>query len=217
MKDLPLFDGLKPEERMKILDLAVKREFAPGHLLFEEGREKEALYLITRGQVKLWKALPGGKKVTIWIAGPGDVLGEDSLFKDGAHQKSATVTEEAFICTCFKSEFERFVKENPDLAVRIIKSLGEKLSQSESWRGLLAGHDKKTQLGQLLLRLSGKFGRSTDEGNRTALEITHQELAQFLGASRVTVTNSLSELPGVKTENSHIHLEKDRLEGFIEG
>ncbi len=70
MKDLPLFDGLKPEERMKILDLAVKREFEPGHLLFEEGKEKEALYLITRGQVKLWKSLPGGKRVTIWIAGP---------------------------------------------------------------------------------------------------------------------------------------------------
>jgi len=216
MKDLPLFDGLKPEERMQILDLAVKREFEPGHLLFEEGREKEALYLITRGQVKLWKSLPGGKRVTIWMAGPGDVLGEDSLFKDATHQKSATVNEEAFICTCFKSEFERFVKGNPGLAVRIIKSLGEKLSQSESWRGLLAGHDKKTQLGQLLLRLSGKFGSSADEGDGIELEITHQELAQFLGASRVTVTNSLSELPGVKTENSHLHLEKERLEGFIE-
>ncbi len=215
MKDLPLFDHLKPEQRMSILELAAKHDYGAGRTLFHEGEDKKALYLITKGKVKLWKSFPGGKKVTLWIARPGDVLGEDSLFVSTKHRKNATTIEDSFICACYKSEFELFVKDNPELAVRIIKNLGEKLSHSENWRGLLAGHDKKSQLGRLMIRLADRFGTARNGSTKIDLDVTHRDLADFLGASRVTVTNSLGALPGVKTDNSHIRVDREKLEGFL--
>lgn len=212
MKDLSLFKGLSSLEKLAIPTLAVKKEYKKGSILFQEGEDQSALYLITSGKVKVSKIFKDGTLVTLRLAGPGEILGESALFSEKKHPTTATVVEDAFICACLKEDFERFICQHPEVGLKMIKTMGRKLSASTQWIGELAGRRKRGQLRMLLIRLAEKFGVDTGPEIKIDVKLTHQDLAEFLGASRVTVTNALHEIPGVKSKNKYLYITKKALE-----
>jgi len=201
MSQLSIFEGLSNKELLMIPSFAQGRLYEKGEILFNEGEEMEAIYLIKSGQVKLSKVFKNGKEITLQLINNDQVLGENALFSDTTHSFTAKVVEDAFICACTKEEFERVITEYPQVGMKIIKTLGQKLSQLTERVNSLTIYDVKGRLVNLLFHLSEEYGIETSQGVKIDLTLTHQDLAEFIGASRVMVTKALNQLNGIVNQD----------------
>lgn len=197
MKELSIFNELSSKELLMVPSFAHKRRYQPGEVLFTEGAEMDAIYLIKSGQIKLSKVFRNGKEITLQMIGSDQILGENALFSDSQHAFTAQVVEEAFVCACTKQEFEQLIGDYPQVGLKIIKALGKKLDQFAKRMDSLTIYDVKGRLVNLFFHLSEEYGIDTSRGVVIDLELTHQNLAEFVGASRVMVTQALSQLDGV--------------------
>lgn len=194
LRELPLFEGLSASDFTQICLRAAKLRAAKGQCLFHQGEPADAVYLIKEGKVKLVQVTPEGRAVILDVAGPGEVFGEMALFQDQPQPFTAIALEEAKLCRFDRHQFEDMIRNNPAAAISIIGYLARKLYDSMQQTGEVTGAPVRDKLLRLLLRLADKYGRRTPDATVIELEITQQELADMVGASRVMVANVLKQL-----------------------
>lgn len=204
MLDLPFFDGLLPEEKLGLLRFVRKKLLKKGEILYYDGNPVESVYLVKEGRVKLSKCFRDGKEVIIGFRGTDEILGEEALFKDYEHNSTAVITEDSFICVCRKKDFEKVIKENPKLAIKIIKNLGQKLQDNTIKISNMVTRNVRERVRFLLSQLAREYGIKTNKGLLIDLKLTHQEIADLVGASRVMVSRVLSELDEISTNRGEI-------------
>ncbi|WP_342741342.1 helix-turn-helix domain-containing protein [Desulfoscipio geothermicus] len=135
-----------------------------------------------------------GKEVILQVVGKGEVLGEATLFREGAQPTSAIALETARVCSLSRRHLEYIIRESPDLAMQVILSLGNRLYHTwEQVTELRTGSTREKVL-NLLIRLAGEHGEPCPEGTKIKLYLTQQDIADFVGASRVMVVQALKEL-----------------------
>lgn len=207
MKELSLFSNLDYLEREKVGKLAGKKVYYKGDFIFREGDPANTIYLVKYGRVRLFKVSPEGKEITLDILKEDDLLGESTLFEEAVHTMNAQVLEKTFICSCSRSDLQLLLK-NSDAALKIIQYLGEKLQNYTEQVADIAFRDVKGRLAASILKLAREYGEGTEKDNIILeIELTHQDLACLVSASRVMVSNVLKHL---KEENV-IDIEQQRI------
>ncbi|KZL91898.1 Crp/Fnr family transcriptional regulator [Clostridium magnum] len=193
MKDLDLFKPLNDIEKQKVVKLAHSRHFSKGEIIFNEGEPADAIYLLRSGKILLFKISREGKEISLDILNEGDILGENTIFDDIDHTFSARALEETFICSCQKVDFPKLLS-NPEISIKIIKSLTDKLNTYTDSMANIALCDVKNRIMNTLIRLSKKYGVETPSGIQLKILLTHEDIAHLVNASRVMVTNMIKEL-----------------------
>lgn len=193
MKELAIFSSLDFLERERIGTLAAKKVYRKNDYIFREGEPADAIYLIKYGRVRLFKVSEGGKEITLDILKEDDLIGENTFFDDACHTMNARAMENTFICSCHKDSFAVLLQ-NPGIAMKVIQLLGRKLNTYTDQVASIAFRDVKGRLSAVLLRLAGEYGNPSAEGVAIDIELTHQDLANLVNASRVMVTNVLGSL-----------------------
>ncbi|GBF31948.1 transcriptional regulator [Desulfocucumis palustris] len=199
LKDLPIFDCVDQEVFSQVCRKAAdKKHYRRGDVLFLQGDPADSLFLIKEGSFKLVRMNEDGKEAILHIAGKGEVLGETALFREGTQPAAAIALEDARVCALSRSRLEQIIRESPDLAMQVIFSLGNRLYTAwEQMTELRTGTTLEKVL-NLLIRLAGEHGEPCPEGTRIRLHLTQQDIADFVGASRVMVAQSLKELAARK-------------------
>jgi len=172
----------------------MRRRLSKGNYLFHQGETTSTIFLIKSGKLKLVQNAEDGHEKILDVCGPGEVLGELSLYQEQNEHTSAIAMEEACICCFSKIQFESLIKQDPTFALRIISYLGRKRYESILKLGKEAGHTVKERLLQLFYRLAEQYGQKTSTYMLIDLKITQQELADMIGSSRVMVIQALKEL-----------------------
>lgn len=195
MRDLPFFDKVERELFSPVCRRAAARKyFRRGETMFRQGDPTEGVYLIKEGIFKLVRVTDDGKEVILQVAGRGEVLGEAALFREGFHPATAVALEDSRVCAVTRRSFEEIVRQNPDLAMQIIISLGSRLYDTwEQVTELNSGNTRERVL-NLLIRMAGDHGEPCDQGTIIKIQLTQQEIADFVGSSRVMVVHALKEL-----------------------
>jgi CRP-like cAMP-binding protein len=172
----------------------VSNDYKRGAKLFLEGNPPFGLYCINSGKVKLSKIGNDGKESILRIAGPGSVIGHRSLFSNEDYMATATALEDAHICFIGKKQIFEIVKENPNVAMQIIQTLGREMGEAEQKSAALFQKNVKERLAELLLTLKETYGLT--EGPRCKLDIklTREEMASMIGTSSETVIRMMTEL-----------------------
>jgi len=193
--DLPLFNGMERGTFSPVCrEAADKKHYKRGDVLFNQGDPAEALYLIKEGRFKLVRGNEEGKEVILQMAGKGEVLGEAALFQVGDHPVTAVAMEDSRVCSLNRQRFESVLRESPDLALRVIFSLGSSLySTWEQVTELRTGTTRERVL-NLLLRLATEHGEPCPEGTMVKVHLTQQDIADFVGVSRVMAARTVKEL-----------------------
>lgn len=211
--DLPLFDGVERSAFSPVCrEAALKKHYKRGDVLFNQGEPSEALYLIKDGSFKLVRGNEDGKEVILQVAGKGEVLGEAALFRAGEHPVTAVAMEDSRVCSLSRRRFEKVLRESPDLALQVIFSLGSRLySTWEQVSDLRTGTTRERVL-NLLLRLAGEHGEPCPEGTLVRVYLTQQDIADFVGVSRVMVARTIKELADCNylTRKNRYYVLKDR-------
>lgn len=173
---------------------AQRRYYQRGDTFFRQGDPCDAVYLIKEGSIKLVHVTEDGKEVILQVVGKGEVLGEASLFREEAHLATAIVIEDARVCVVTRQRMEDAIRKSPDLALQVITSLGNRLYEAwEQVTNLNTGNTREKII-NLLVRLASEHGEKYERETIIRLYLTQQEIADFVGASRVMVAHALKEL-----------------------
>jgi CRP-like cAMP-binding protein len=182
---------LPAEDVRELLQVARRRTFGRGEVVFHEGDPADSMHLIEKGRFAVRTRTPLGETALLAIQGRGDAFGELALLTDGA-KRSATVAalEAGETRSVFRDDFARLQQRHPGVNQILLRLLGEQLRRTNE--RLLEAHyvDADTRVRRRLLGLSRLYGGL--EGP-VVVPLTQEELAEMAGTSRATVNRVLRE------------------------
>jgi CRP/FNR family cyclic AMP-dependent transcriptional regulator len=177
-------------------------------------------YVVMDGHVRLFELLRDGRAVTLALLGPGAIFSAPShgpAMLHATHAESFRVSRHIVL-----SEMEclRLLPLVPILAVRMVQSFQEQITDLRQLVAILLGRDVTVRLAHVLLCLADHFGHPAGEGLvYLGLHFTHQELADMVGSNRVTITNELHDLERrglIRREpRHHLAIHRPSLEGLL--
>ena len=164
-----------------------------GQELFHEGDQGDSLYVITDGKVKLGRRSPDGRENLLAILGPGEMFGELSLFDPGARTTTATAVAGTDLVGLGHAELTEFVSTRPEVAVKLLGSIARRLRRTNNNLADLIFTDVPGRVAKQLLQLAQRFGTQEGGALRVTHDLTQEEIAQLVGASRETVNKALAD------------------------
>jgi CRP/FNR family cyclic AMP-dependent transcriptional regulator len=188
-----LFQGVDPDA-VEALSSEFEIIDAPrGTTLFHEGDPGESLFIVLSGKVKLGRRSSDGRENLVAIMGPADQFGELSLFDPGPRTATATVVTDARVARLPKAALQKWVQDRPQIAMQLLRVVARRLRRTNTMLADLIFVDVPGRVAKQLLQLAQRFG-SIDNGQlRVTHDLTQEELAQLVGASRETVNKALAD------------------------
>lgn len=193
LSEAPLFEGLSDEDAAALRgDVKVVR-LGRGERLFTEGDDGDRLYIILTGKIKLTKAAPDGRENLLSVHGPGEMFGELSLFDPVPRTSSATSITDAELAGLAHDALRTWLSTRPEVAMHLLQALAQRLRRINEVKADLVFTDVPGRVAKALLDLSERFGVLTPDGVQVNHDLTQEELAQLVGASRETVNKALAD------------------------
>jgi CRP/FNR family transcriptional regulator, cyclic AMP receptor protein len=193
LRETPLFEALSEEDasalRSGIIDVHLDR----GERLFTEGDTGDKLYIILTGKIKLTKAAPDGRENLLSVHGPGEMFGELSLFDPIPRTSSATAVTSAHLAGLTHDDVHQWLSTRPKVAMYLLQALAQRLRRINEVKADLVFTDVPGRVAKALLDLAERFGVATPDGIQVNHDLTQEELAQLVGASRETVNKALAD------------------------
>jgi CRP-like cAMP-binding protein len=196
IRKAPLFTALDDDAAASLLANMVSVKIAKGSVLFAEGDEGDQLYVIAEGKIKLGTSSGDGRENLLSILGPGEMFGELSLFDPGPRTSTATAVTDAKLLSLGQEKLLPWLIENPKVSLQLLASLAQRLRRTNEAVGDLVFSDVPGRVAKALIDLGERFGMKTDEGLFVHHDLTQEELAQLVGASRETVNKALADFAG---------------------
>jgi len=193
LRTAPLFSALDDDAAAALRASMVEVRLAKGDVLFAEGDPGERLFLVESGKVKLGHTAADGRESIIAVLGAGEMLGELSLFDPGPRTATAIAVSNSKLLSMSHEALLPWLVGRPDLAVSLLAALARRLRRTNEALADLVFSDVPGRVAKALLELGAKFGQDTPEGLVVHHELTQEELAQLVGASRETVNKALAD------------------------
>ncbi|MEK7287603.1 MAG: cyclic nucleotide-binding domain-containing protein [Elusimicrobiota bacterium] len=141
----PVFNSLNPNQLTRVLAMLYHRRYHEGETIFKEGDVGRAIFIIESGKVLLCKKDKKGHERPLATLGPGDFFGEMALLEELPRSATAVATAPADLFFLYKSSFDGFVVQRPDIGATILSALAKLLSQRlRTLSGRLAGTEETT-------------------------------------------------------------------------
>ncbi len=195
LKVVPLFQELDEPALREMASLTRHRTYPPHTALFHAGEPGHMLYVIVAGQVRIEKVSASGEMIHLAYRGRGDHFGELALLDGKPRMASAVTVSECVCLTIERAAFQHCLRDAPSVASQIMATLAERLREAADALESAQELDVLGRLCKALLELAPDRGPNADRGPaEITLRITHQELADRIGATRESVTRALSGL-----------------------
>jgi CRP/FNR family transcriptional regulator len=188
-----LFCNLPPSAVQGLAAITSAAAYPKGATLFVEGQSPRGVFIICSGKVKLSTSSADGRSLILRISQPGEILGLPSTVTGKPYELTADVIEPTQANFISREDFLRFLREHGEAALRVAQQLGETYhSAIAEMRTIGLSHSAAEKLARFLLDLSTGHDEGKDEVKLT-LTLTHEEIAQVIGASRETVTRLFAD------------------------
>ena len=190
LENVPIFAQLDPSDLEEIAHLAVTRAFPKNAVVVTEGDLGNSMYVIAKGRVKVFLTSDEGKEVILNTLGPNGSFGELALLDDEPRSASVMTLEPSSLMIISRPSFERCLAEKPKIAVGLIRALVQRV------RGLTE-NVRDLALSEVYGRVVSLFGKlAADEDGKQVIRqrLTHQEIANMVGASREMISKILKDL-----------------------
>jgi CRP-like cAMP-binding protein len=189
----PLFAALDVEGAAALRASLVERNVVKGEVLFAEGEPGDRMYVIVEGKVKLGQTSVDGRESLLAVLGPAEMFGELSLFDPGARTSTATALTDAIVLGLGNDQLRPWLAGRPEVAAALLQALARRLRRTNEAMADLVFSDVPGRVAKALMELGEKFGTITPDGLMVTHDMTQEELAQLVGASRETVNKALAD------------------------
>jgi CRP-like cAMP-binding protein len=196
VRNTALFSALDDHAAADLLRSMTQLRLRRGRVLFHEGEIGDRLYVICEGKIKLGRSSGDGRANLLSLLGPGDMFGELSLFDPGPRSASATAVTDSCLYALSHSDLRPWLRQRPEVGLSLLRQLSQRLRRSTEVVGDLVFHDTPRRVAKVLLELSTRFGVPSEDGVYVGHDLTQEELAQLVGASRETINKVLADFAG---------------------
>ncbi len=193
LRQAPLFSALDDEAAASLQTSLTTIKLRRGEVLFHEGDGGDRLYIVADGKVKLGRTSSDGRENLLAILGPGQMFGELSLFDPGPRSATVTAVTDVTFYSLAHDDLLRWLEGRPDVARGLLTQLAHRLRRANDVVADLVFSDVPGRVAKALLDLADRFGRTADDGIHVHHDLTQEELAQLVGASRETVNKALAD------------------------
>lgn len=209
---LSMVDILEPLSRAQIVEVLQRvpdAHFEQGRILYTPEDRSEALFLLKRGRVRIYKLDKEGREFTLGVVEAGTIFGEMALTAQRLWGAYAEAMEPTDICILKSEDIVSLVRDHPDVGLKMIRVLSERLRLCENRLEDIGLKSVPARLASLILQLAESEGIMTPEGPKIPTHYTHWQLAAMVGASRVSVTKAfaqLQDIAAVELRRRHIYI-----------
>ena len=193
LRRAPLFQALDDDGAAALQAGVTIVELSRGERLFEEGASGNQLYVVLDGKIKLTRAAADGRENLLSVVGPGEMFGELSLFDPRPRTASAIAVTDSRLGALAHDDLRNWLTGRPDVALHLLQALAQRLRRANDVMADLVFTDVPGRVAKALLDLADRFGAVRDEGLQVNHDLTQEELAQLVGASRETVNKALAD------------------------
>lgn len=188
LSELAVFQDLSPREMDELNRITTMSTVSRGRVFFRPEEPGEILFILKSGRVQLYRITADGKKLVTAILGPHTLFGEMVLIGAKLHNTFAEAVEDCLICVLSRNDLERLILGKPQIALRLLELIGQRLQEAEAMLETMAFKGIPARLSSLLL------GLAKAQANNEIIGLTHQELAERVGTYRETATQVLNDL-----------------------
>jgi len=183
-----LFCNLPADAVKRLDEITTSATYPKGATLFVQGQTGRGVFILCTGHVKLSTSSADGKTLILKVAEPGDILGLPSTISGKLYEASADVLEACQANFIARADFLAFLREYGDAALRVAQELsGRYIAALDELKNIGLSHSAGEKLARFLLDWAARQKTSSDS-TKVTLALTHEEIAQMIGASRETVT-----------------------------
>ncbi|MFZ1746136.1 MAG: cyclic nucleotide-binding domain-containing protein [Nitrospirales bacterium] len=195
IKNVPLFSELTDQELNLLAASGSRQKFPDKNVIFQEGDSGEVLFIILSGKVKVLLTGKNGQEFILSHLGPGNFFGEMAILESAPRSASVVTVEASEFFLLGQTELTELLKHHPDIAMKILKNLSQRLrTVSEQVRSLVM-FDIYGRVGRCLLNLAEfQDGVETHGQLLISNRPSFQELANMVGCSRETLSRTLKAL-----------------------
>ena len=220
LRQVPLFASLSIDQITAVAGWFHVETFDQDAMIFLEGDPADRLWVVSAGQVKIVKHTSDGQETLLEVITPGEMFGGAGLLL-AAHPATAVAMTPTTALSIERGSYLQLIRQHPDIALRIIDLLGERLQAAMKMRAL-AVERVDVRLANILLKLCDKVGEPIGAGTRINLPLSRQDLADMAGTTIETAIRVMSRLRKeglVHTEPGGyvVVLERERLQRLSEG
>lgn len=185
---VPLFKGLSLDELQRFADVTREKTYPRGSVILFEHDPGDSLFIVREGRVKVVLVGDDGREVILGVLGVGDHFGELSLIDDQPRSAHVIAMEDATLLVLRREDFRRRVEEMPTVAWALMQELSHRLRRADDKIGGLVLLDVPGRIARLLMDTADTLGADTLDR-----PLTHQTIANMIGASRETVSRAMKE------------------------
>lgn len=179
-----LFQGIELSQLGLFFDDAKVQTYPTGTMLFTPDESSERLYILRQGRVDLYRLTTSGKRLVTRQILPGSAFGMMGLMGQTMQGNFAEATEDSDICMITREDVLALLKQRPDVALRILEIVGNRLRLLEERLVEVVYSPVKVRLAHFLLS-------NADPSSGLLTNFTHEEIGNIIGAGRQTVTEVL--------------------------
>ncbi|MHB8616557.1 MAG: Crp/Fnr family transcriptional regulator [Candidatus Acidiferrales bacterium] len=188
-----VFCNLPPEALQRLATITSASSYPKGATLFVEGQTARGVFILCNGRVKLSTSSVDGKTLIVRIADPGEVLGLPATITGKPYELTADAVEPVQTNFISRTDFLSFLRDHGEAALRVAQQLGETYHAAiAEMRSIGLAHSAGEKLARFLLDWCASHGNGKGETS-AKLTLTHEEIAQMIGASRETVTRLFAD------------------------
>jgi len=205
LRGIPYFAGLGEADLeavgLRMFEQSVER----GDMILMEEDPSEALYFVVSGAVKVFKTSIEGKEQILCLLRAGESFNDVPILDGGPNLASAIAITPVVLYGMTRTDIEELLRENPRIAMNVIRVLSKKVRHFVSMVEDLSFRDVTSRVAKLLLDYATDHG-GPEEGTKRP-RLTQQEMAAMVGTAREVVGRSLKVLE----EEGAIRMDRHRI------
>ena len=185
---VPLFSGLDRDALQEFAAITREKSYPKGSVILFEDDPGDSLFIVHEGRVKVVLVGEDGREVILGVLGVGEHFGELSLIDEQPRSAHVIAMEDATMLVLRRDDFRARVERSPAVAWAMLQGLSQRLRRADEKIGGLELLDVPGRIARLLLDSAAESG-----GDRIEKPLTHQTIAQMIGASRETVSRAMKD------------------------
>ncbi len=189
----PLFTGLDAEAQESLASTMRPVQLRRSAVVFREGDSGDEMYIVASGKIKLGRHGSSGRESLHAVLGPGQMFGELSVFDPGPRSTTATAVSASELWVLEHDNLIAWLDGRPEAARGLLAQLAQRLRRANDVVSDLVFSDVPGRVAKALLDLAERFGEESPQGLVVRHELTQEELAHLVGASRETVNKALAD------------------------
>jgi CRP-like cAMP-binding protein len=177
-----------------LLPIARERRFAARHTVLREGDPSESFFLLLQGRVKMARALPTGRSLTLALFSDGDLFGTVAALGDRPCDASLVALEKCLCLEVQRRDLYALFEDQPSLVATLLPRLSQHLAECSNCLVELSCYKVEMRFAQMLLKLADAVGIPQPQGAGTLVPIplSRQELADMTGTTIETCIRVMS-------------------------